>query len=205
MAVGEGAVWAAASDGRVSRIDPVTAGIDFTTRVAPRSTGDIGVAMSVGQGGVWVARSYAFSDPNSGISQVPITATTEEVFRLSPDTGIVQESLRLVKTAANGRVGVGAIAVTPSDLWATDPFQRKVYRLAPQALTVVGEIPHVGVYPSAIAIEDGGDLWVASSTDGVLFRIVPTTNEILRTIPISKFAKGVAVGQGAVWVAVDVP
>jgi streptogramin lyase len=205
VAVGEGAVWAAASDGRVYRIDPVTAGIDFTARVAPSSTGDIGVAISVGQGGVWVARSYAFSDPNSGISQLPITATTEEVFRLSPDTGIVQESLRLVKTAVNGRVGVGAIAVTPSDLWATDPFQRKVYRLAPQALTIVDEIPHVGVYPSAIAIEAGGDLWVASSTDGVLFRIVPTTNEVLRTIPIGKFAKGVAVGEGAVWIAVDVP
>jgi hypothetical protein len=205
LATGEGAVWAAAADGRVYRIDPVTAGIDFTARVAPKSTGDIGIAVSVGQGAVWVARSYAFSDPNSGISQLPITATTEEVFRLAPDTGAVQGSLRLVKTAVNGRVGVGAIAVTPSGLWAADPFQRKVYRLAPEALAIAEEIPHVGVYPSAIAIEEGGDLWVASSTDGTLFRIVPATNEVLRTIPVGAFAKGVAVGEGAVWVAVDVP
>jgi streptogramin lyase len=205
VAVGEGAVWAAAADGRVYRIDPVTAGIDFTARVALGSTGDIGVAISVGQGGVWVVRSYAFSDPNNGISQLPITATTEEVFRLAPDTGIVQESLRLVKTGVNGRVGVGAIALTPSALWATEPFQRKVYRLAPKALAILSEIPHVGVYPGAIAIEEGGDLWVASSTDGTLFRIVPTTNEILRTIPVGRFAKGVAVGEGGVWVAVDVP
>jgi streptogramin lyase len=205
VAVGEGAVWAAASDGRVYRINPETDGIDFTTRVAPKSTGDIGVAISVGLGAVWVARSYAFQDPNSGISQLPINATTEEVFRLAPDTGVVLGSLRLVKTAVNGRVGVGAIVVTPSGLWATDPFQRKVYRLAPQTLAIEEEVPHVGVYPGAIAIGEGGDLWVASSTDGTLFRIAPATNEILRTIAVGRFAKGVAVGEGAVWVAVDVP
>jgi streptogramin lyase len=59
----------------------------------------------------------------------------------------------------------------------------------------------VGRIPEALGVGAGG-VWVTSSRDGTVTRFDPATAD-LRTIDVGGAAHEIAVGDDAVWVAVD--
>jgi len=165
VAVGGGAVWVAdAVGGDVARVDPGTGRVTGRTPVAPAQPYGQVLALTYGEGGVWVARTSA------RLAQ-PI-----DVLRLDPASGHVTGPILRV----TGRVGM-ALAAGAGEIWATDagnflsPDPRRapaLLRIDPSRQALAGAPARVGSGPAGVAVGDGA-VWVTSADTNRVDRIVP--------------------------------
>ena len=181
LAAGAGAVWVKTQGGRLFRLDPESG--EVTGRVwllDTEESGDLPFTnwsfpqVAVGAGAVWVInddRTVSRIDPE----------TMERVATVPVDAA----------TIAAGREGVWFIggdearAVTP-----IDPDTNRVGR----SLRIGAQVL------SALAV-GGGHVWVSAEGDGVLWRIDPGPDPVMRTIDVGVGVTFLAYGAGAIWTA----
>lgn len=123
-----------------------------------------------------------------------IDGDTDEVLRISPDTGEV-----------TARVPFGTaltdIAAARSGVWAVTAVDRKLMRIdlstnEPRTVLTVGD---EAVRRVAAA---GDEVWLGSGgTDGKVARVDPARGRIVAAVPTGARLDDIAVGAGAVWVA----
>ena len=174
-------------------------------------------AVTVGQGGVWVANyrdgTVTRIDPSSGhlvgkpiqVGRNPAGIAVGRgsvwvanngdgtVTRIDPSSGHV-----LGKPIQVGGTPAG-IAVGQDGIWvATGPLT--VTRINATTGQLVGKPIRVGELPYAIALGQGG-VWVANEF-GTVTRIDPSNGQIVgKPIRVGGSPQAIAVGQGGVWVA----
>ena len=106
-----------------------------------------------------------------------------------PTGEVVRYDLEGGKEAARSRIGeqIEAIALAPdgSSLWVASNAESKAYRLDPMTLEVKAEVP-TGSVPIRLAMHPSGAYVVSSNFGtGDLSVIDTTTNQVVRTIPVS--------------------
>jgi outer membrane protein assembly factor BamB len=189
LTVGAGAVWVGTGDGRTARVDPVR------LRVTARVDGQV-----VAHGVLW---SYCClrGDKPMGFGRV--------------DARTLRPRPPLWVTDASGRrQPVGPLAVGTDAVWTTAEGQR-VWRV-PLAGGPARAVARVAGIPYGLAT-DSDAVWVLSGRSapgnqhdrtGRLQRLDQRTGEVTATTPLADLdvggvngAVGLAVGDGAVWVA----
>ena len=140
------------------------------------------------------------------------------VTRLDPATGKILAAIQVGSQGNAGYEATSDIAFGEGAVWAIgsadvvriDPATNQIVAKIPIAQNPTGTPPN----PTALAVGDGA-VWVAcravsftSSTfhrpnaqRGTVFRIDPKTNAIAATARVGADPFGIAVGEGAVWVA----
>ncbi len=172
IAVGQGAVWVGNLDDRtLTRVDPLTRTVTAHPPVPATPTG-----IAVGFGAVWVAFGLLGS-----------------VARVDPSVNAVTATVEDAAPHASG----GSIAVGEGAVWFASAAGL-VARIDPSKNMGVPPTGVAGTLPSAVAT--GFDaVWVANTGDNVV-RINPRTNGVVRPISVGGGPRGIAVGEGAVWV-----
>jgi YVTN family beta-propeller protein len=133
------------------------------------------LALSVGEGGVWVT--------NSGDGTVT---------RINPATGDPGRAIRVGASPAGVAVGDGSV-------WVADSGSDAVSRLDPETGDARGET-RVGDRPSAIRF-GFHRVWVANVNDGTISRINPATGVPDPPIRVGSRPAGIAISAHSVWVA----
>jgi outer membrane protein assembly factor BamB len=179
--VSQGAVWVAAGQGTVSRIDPATGTTTSRVAVGPRPR------LAAGFGSIWAANN----DP-SGVTVSRIDARTGQLAATIP-ISVTAPAVKPTQLA----VGAGAVWVIASNI-ATNQLLR-IDPATNQATPVstVGEFMGSGI---AVA---GGLVWISGRDDsGVsqLLRVNPTTNRIADPLPTDGDG-ALTAGGGSLWQA----
>ena len=172
LAIGRGAVWAVDSDGSISRI---TDGTGPLARIKVAGA----TAIAVGDAGVWFLTTVANSPA---------------VARIDPRTNTVTQ---VIPVPTSSLVG---IAVGAGYVWATDPYDGVVWRIAPGPKPVARTVA-LGLGVAQIAFGDNA-VWVANLANGTVSRIDPRTDDVTATRGLDGTPQGLAVHNGSVWVSV---
>lgn len=175
LVYGDESIWVAnVGDGTVSRIDPAT-----NTVVATVATGAGPTGLAYGNSSVWVTE-----------------VGDNTVSRIDP------ESELLTTTIAVGAFPQQVLYASDS-VWVTDSFDQTVSRVNPFTDVVDATIPVTGSgQPYGLAF-DGFAVVVTDQSGDDIYRIDPVTNTIVSTVDLGGSQKGVAYGNGAIWVAAD--
>jgi ABC-type branched-subunit amino acid transport system substrate-binding protein/streptogramin lyase len=188
LAVGEGAIWIGKAGGEggevsnatvsLSRLDPDSGRVTRTVRLR----GDTGVfpvagapRIAVGAGAVWAA------NPDGSVS------------RIDPDSGRLEATIETdleAFTIAAGDEGVWFLGSAAEGVSRIDPRTNKVTRTVP-----IGADGARGVAVGA------GSVWVATSDQGLVWRIEPGRPPRWRTIDVGVGVSFVSFGEGALWTA----
>jgi YVTN family beta-propeller protein len=195
------------------------------TVAATIDVGDAPVALSYGEGGVWVSDEAAGTltkiDPATDEAQGPAIAiggaprgvavgegrvwVTDSarnlLFRVSPRDGAPQVEARIPLGEEPSGVAVGYGVV-----WVTNLADDSVSRIGPDERTRLGKPIFVGTAPAGIAIGSGVDasVWVAISGGGRVARLSPSGDLVAR-IDVGEKPRGIAVGDDDVWVSNSLP
>jgi YVTN family beta-propeller protein len=144
------------------------------------------------------ARMITIPGPAPGPHLLAVNAGDFQVWGTIIPTGeIVRWHVLMYEEEARRTLGgqPEAIALSPDGtaLWVGSNADAKVWRLDPQTLETLAEIP-VGDTPIRIAAHPSGD-WVVTSNfgSGDLSVIDTATNEVVRTIPVSGSREAVQV------------
>ncbi len=172
LAIGRGSVWAVDSDGSISRIINGTGPLARIAVTGAR-------AIAVGDAGVWFLTTVA-NGPAVG--------------RIDPGTNKVAQ---VIPVPTSSLVG---IAVGAGYVWATDPYDGVVWRIAPGPKPVERTVA-LGLGVTQIAFGDN-EVWVANLANGTVSRIDPRTDDVTATRALDGTPQGVAVHDGSVWVSV---
>jgi YVTN family beta-propeller protein len=171
LAAGEGSIWVANLDDRtLSRIDPRTVSLQRTLSLDATPTG-----LAAGSGAIWVANGLLGT-----------------VSRIDPSVDQVTATVNVTERSSSGAVAVGAGSV-----WAV--FGDSVLARIDPLRDRVAATGTVGGSPSGIAV-GAGAVWVASSSENSVSRILPETASSVATITVGRQPSGIAIGEGAVWV-----
>jgi YVTN family beta-propeller protein len=207
IAFGAGALWVAAGDGTVSRIDPQANLVTQTIRLDAAPSG-----IAFGSGALWVAsseeRSVRRISPSGASVGDPIEVGNGPSSVHIGD-GAVWVTNRLDDTVSRvpirgGKTKVFQAGLTPSGVatskdavWITNEAAGTVSRLDPGtgALQTIS----VGNGPTGIAYGEAG-VWVANGLDNTVSRIDPDSNTVRATIPVDIGPNAIATGAGSVWV-----
>jgi YVTN family beta-propeller protein len=173
VAVGHGAVWVAAAEGEIARIEPESFEVDDTIPVTTTPS-----SIATGIGGVWT-----------------VDDLTNTAFRIDP------ASANAVTGTTPVGQGPAAVAVAGGAVWVANTQDDTVTRLDPSTARVTLTIP-VGSRPTGIAAGDGA-VWVANSLGGTVSRIDPETNQVEATVEVGEAPQGVTIAHGQVWVSVQ--
>lgn len=175
IAAGAGAVWATRGDDRLLQIDPATNDVVSTLRI-PAPTG-----LAAGFGAVWVV-----TEDQRLVKVVPRGSRSS-----------IELSLDLLSDALAPTVGGGAVWLIvyrgTGEIWRVDP-----------ASGTANITPGAGRYPLDLAVAERGDtVWAVDST-GAVIRLNPNIDLAVAKIrTASTIESSLAVGGGAVWVAVQ--
>lgn len=201
--------------GTVARID----GARFD---APVEVGQFPIALTEGDGRVWVMdrRSQIYwvdeadgSTGSRGSEGVPTGAAVgagslwitsgfgtagspdSTVSRLDPATG-------QISAAFVTPIGSQAIAYGADSVWVSDPNTGSVTRYDPVSRKVETIALPRAAHPDAIAFGDlgGASIWVADSLSPNLYRVNPDATNGVRTYTLGGAPTAIAVGSDAVWV-----
>jgi YVTN family beta-propeller protein len=200
-------------------------GGDPPTVTATIEVGEAPVALSYGEGGVWV------SDEARGML-VMIDPATDELSGAPVAIGgaprgvavgegrvWVTDSAQDRVTSVNplrdppeveARIGVGeepsGVAVGSGIVWVTNLAGESVSRIRPEANRRLGKPLLVGTAPAGIAIGSGSDpsIWVALSGGGRVVRLSPSGDSAGR-IEVGAKPRGIAVGADHAWVTNSLP
>ncbi len=211
VAVGEDAVWLLVSahtsigggPARIARIDPSLNDILLTI---PLGTGSFGFgsgpveSLAAAEGAAWVM------NPGGAVTVSRIDTVTN---RVSATFSAGGPSLGFNSGTLGGLPGASGIAVGEGAVWVGSNLG--VIRISASSNSISRTIRLGVAVPTALAVGEGA-IWVAARPGfrccppeavgtGTLTRIDPTTNSVEATIPIGGNPAGVAVGEGAVWIA----
>ena len=189
VAVGGGSVWVMNGfDGTVMQLDPDAMKIERTWSV--RTTVSLN-SIAYGAGTAWIVATSP--------------GTLSSIRSAPPDQYLV--FLRWISPRDVPDVAVGAGRV-----WVTSQTRRAVIAVDPQVVGPLegddapGRVTRAHAEPLAIAVEKGA-VWFTgldpSSNDGLVGRIDPVHRRVVTTIRLPGIPSALAVGDGAVWVAVD--
>lgn len=179
-------VWAGSHfGGAVLRIDPATNGVEVIR--VPRREVHVGAVLD---GRVWIAATDA---------EVGVCGGDDPLIAIDPESGevAVADGSRIVCDEV--RAGFGSLWTNPGG---------SIVRIDPSTQRHVATIDlgsPVGAAGIEMAIGEGS-VWVAlsdpenSDGNGLVVRIDPETNDIVGELRLPTPAKGIAVGEGAVWV-----
>jgi DNA-binding SARP family transcriptional activator/glutamine cyclotransferase len=216
LAAGPDAIWVATgSDGTVVRIDPYAEVVVETIDL--RGPNELlwspTYALALDGDSVWVAvgpRSLMRIDADTGaveaaidVGRVPVdvdcgagavwaTTLAGKALRVEPRTNAVTAETTVAYPVA---VAAGDDAVWVADvagrLWCIDPITAAVVYTTPVTAGLVG-LCHCP-----------GSLWAADNAAGRALRIDPQTGQVAAAVEVGLAPAGVAVGLGAVWLAVQ--
>jgi YVTN family beta-propeller protein len=123
---------------------------------------------------------------------------------------ITDQSVVRVDPSTNEIAGVVAVGAQPESvafgaeegLWVANFGERTVQRIDPETNTVIRTEGGITGNPTGLAV-GGGFVWVSNGlVAGTVIKIDPTT-QATTSIDVGTGAKGVAFGEGALWVAND--
>jgi YVTN family beta-propeller protein len=173
VAVGHGAVWVAAPEGTIARIDPESLEVDDSIPVTTTPS-----SIATGIGGVWT-----------------VDDLTNTAFRIDP------ASANAVTSPIPVGQGPSGVAVGDGAVWVANTQDDTVTRIDPGTAAVTQTIP-VGSRPTGIAADDGA-VWAANSLGGTVSRIDPETNQVEATVEVGEAPQEVTIAHGQVWVSVQ--
>jgi DNA-binding beta-propeller fold protein YncE len=196
-------------------------GGDSPTVAATIDVGEAPVALTHGEGGVWV------SDEGAG-TLTRIDPATDEVAAPAIEIGgsprgvaigegrvwvtdSARDQLARVDPSSDppgveARIGVGGepsgVAVGKGLVWVSNLADESVSRVKPGGQRRFGKQILVGTAPAGIAIGSGSDpsIWVALSGGGRVARLSPSGDLVAR-IDVGAKPRGIAVGADRVWVS----
>ena len=157
----------------LQRIDPKTNKLVATFRLGSDPTG-----VAVGEGAVWVTHL----DDN-------------KISKIDPRTDAV--------VASGSAPGPKAVTVGGGSIWVANS-DGTVTQLDPAGVNVHGVSMPSSAQPVELAAYGSGAVWVASPSTGVVARINPRSSSVTATLAASAqkgALKGIAAGEGAVWVS----
>lgn len=170
------AIWVSnATDGTVSRIDPVLGQVAATITVTGRPFG-----MSAGFGSVWVA-----NEADGKVSRIDVL------------TNQVVATIPTQFSSAEG-VAVGAGSVWVSNFGTAKQPDGTISRIDPVTNQVVAVIP-VGTNPGFLAF-GGGYVWVAMYGEPTVVQVDPARNAVKTRLDVGAVNWGIAAGDRTVWV-----
>ena len=181
-----GFIWASAANGATDRVDPTVNQV----------TGSVESGSSCGFGSLWSVAADGTLD------------------RTDPGTGKVTGSVK-VQGAVNWQP---QIAVGSDAIWVGSGDEHQVVRVDPDKMMVTATISGISTDDSLLPINVGlGAVWADANAaggsngapgSGLLYRIDPTSNSIVATVPVGDPGHGslyggttVAIGEGSVWTA----
>jgi streptogramin lyase len=220
IAVGFGSVWVA--DGKDSTLTRINPAQNELTRVPLGKGRGIGLPVSfvaIGAGAVWATRGNTLLEIDPQSNQVVTTTPISPPTGLAAGLGaawIVTDDRRLLRIAPGTNVGSKAVvhviltdeALAPTvgagSVWLiVYKDTGEIWRVDPES-GAVNIIQRTGRYPLDLAVADGSeDVWAVDLT-GAVIRINPNIGlgiARIRTAPARRSA--IAVGAGAVWIAVQ--
>ncbi len=151
LTLGRHAVWAfERARGQVTRIDPATG----KARLLAEGYGAAS-SIAVGPDGVWLGGTTGVTklDPSSGV-----------------ELGNAPVEQALGSRTTSVAVGRGAV-------WFVGASSTRLWRIDPGSVTVLDSTP-VATSPTAVTVEDGGGVWVASSAITKLSHVDPRTDAV---------------------------
>jgi DNA-binding SARP family transcriptional activator/streptogramin lyase len=170
LAVGGGAVWALDRGlGQLTRIDPATR--------TPKQLAD-GLG---GSSSLTVSREAVWLGGPDGVA------------KLDPRTGqeLGRTPVEQVRESRSTSIAVGKDAV-----WFVGESSRRLWRIHPRSVLIVDSDP-VGESPSAVAVDDDGAVWVASSALASLARLQPA--DAVERIEVGATSRGLVADFGRLW------
>jgi branched-chain amino acid transport system substrate-binding protein len=181
IAAGAGAVWLEA-DGKLSRMDPRTGAILSTTKLPSGGEypGDVPAQnwgypqVAVGAGAVWVINE------NRTVSRID-PATAKRLARIKVDA----------VTLAAGREGV----------WFVSGDETRTVESIDPRTNRPGQKIKVGAQNLSAVAVGGGRVWASAEGDGLVWRIDPGPDPLLRSIDVGVGVTFLAYGDGAIWTA----
>jgi serine/threonine protein kinase len=211
IAVGEGAVWVAASrDGTLTRIDPQTGD---TTSV---DVGENPDSVLVALGEVWVslsgqnevARVSADPDPEV-LERIPVGAQPEGLSASSRAIWVANAGdgtvTQILADSSETRTvsGVGGqpvdLAVGAGAVWVADATGDRLVRVNGGQRVPVGSVTGIGSNPRSVVIV-GRDVWVATADDGRVWRIDADANQVVDNVRVGGQPRDVTTDGEHLWV-----
>jgi YVTN family beta-propeller protein len=191
LAVGEGAVWLAHGD-EVTRIDPATSQIVDTIRAGGNWSG----AIATGEGAVWVVENSRVQ------TRKQKSGLTNGLVRIDPESNAVTGRVPVpgLGEPGGGESTAGIIGVGAGAVWATVWPDELLWRIDPAAF-VAEESIAAGEEPVNIAVDASG-VWIEQRNDGTVTRVDPFSNRLVGTVRVGRVLRGIAAGEGAIWVTV---
>jgi YVTN family beta-propeller protein len=222
VGVAAGSVWVASSLGNaVLRVDPAVNDVVATIRLPEVTDTCCAPDLAAGDGVVWVsshgglsridaATNTVVTSRTSGVEAIAYgqrslwtLAGSNRIERIDPNTN------RVVERISRGRLGQfvpvygGGIAFGAGTIWTGPLGTRTLWKIEPVTGNFVGSVP-LGHTPAGAAFGKGA-LWVVAD-DGTLLLVDPKSERVVKTIRLGVYAAQVwapiAVGEGAVWIAV---
>ena len=181
IAAGAGAVWLE-GDGRLRRMDPRTGAILSTTKLPSGGPypGDVPApnwfypTVAVGAGAVWAINE------------------NRTVSRIDPATG---------ERRATIQVDALAIAAGREGVWFVNGQETRSIRSIDPRTNRPGQTIRVGAQNLSAVAVGGGAVWASAEGDGLVWRIDPGPDPLLRSIDVGVGVTFLAYGGGAVWAA----
>jgi DNA-binding beta-propeller fold protein YncE len=158
LAVGAGSVWLAQAAYALTRVDAKTLSVVTTVTLGTTAAP---VAVSVGEGAVWVASRVGVPCP-PGLAMPGAPPATQcqstkfgTVSRIDPATNSVTATIRVPGVP-------DAIVAAGGGVWVTSESTRTILRIDPKTTRIVARI-RPGSQPGGLAAADDGTIWVAAS------------------------------------------
>ena len=221
LAVGEGRVWALGLARRtVARIDPETRDVERRFRLPSPPT-----HLAAGAGAVWVKtlRGYLVRlDPRSGeitgrvrlldrersgdlpftnwsFPQVAVGAGA--VWVINDDRTVSRIDPRTMERVATVPVDAATIAAGREGVWFIGGDEARAVTPIDPRTNRAGRSLRIGAQTLSALAVGGGHVWVSAEGDGVLWRIDPGPDPVMRTIDVGVGVTFLAYGAGAIWTA----
>jgi branched-chain amino acid transport system substrate-binding protein len=228
LAVGAGGIWIGngvrqvrtALPESVSRFAPQSAVVDETIPLHPASDAalshvsqaSLAPHIAVTDAAVWVVNpdlSVSRIDPRTnrvvagvaGVQALSIAAGEDEVWIVN-DQGEVVEIDPRTDTASKAipvaAESLTALAVGAGAVWVADPIGGSIWRIDPDPDQPILRTISLEVGVGRVAFGEGA-VWASNEIADEVYRIDPDTNEA-RVVSRIAAPRGVAVGEGGVWV-----
>ncbi len=137
---------------------------------------------AIGKGSAWVANN------DSGT-----------ISRIDSETRQIVETIEVRVVGSEVlHGGLFDVAVGEGAVWVTAFVENGVFRVDPETNEIAGDMISVGRRPLRLATGEGA-IWVANSEDETVSRIDPESHQVVETIQVGTYLKGVAVGLESVW------
>jgi ABC-type branched-subunit amino acid transport system substrate-binding protein/streptogramin lyase len=181
IAAGAGAVWLD-GDGELSRMDPRTGRISSITTLP--SGGDYP--------GDVPAQNWGYPSVAVGAGAVWVINENRSVSRIDPATGRLLARIRVdALTIAAGREGV----------WFVNGDETRTLGSINPRTNRPGQTIRVGAQNLSTVAVGGGRVWASAEGDGLVWRIDPGPDPLLRSIDVGVGVTFLAYGGGAIWSA----